>query len=152
MKLVNCPDVYNPEDKNLRVFLGGGISNCPNWQQYAIKRLDTCTNLTLFNPRRAAFDVTDPTLSTDQIQWEFEHLKACDVFFFWFPKETVCPITLFELGMAVMTNKPVIVGVHPEYVRKIDIVTQTSLYRPDIQVLFNLTECLRHVENLSQQM
>jgi hypothetical protein len=44
------------------------------------------------------FSMNDPTASKDQIQWEFEHLRKADTILFWFPKESICPIALYELG------------------------------------------------------
>jgi hypothetical protein len=67
------------------------------------------------------------TQSVVQIKWEFDHLKESDIIMFWFPKETVCPVTLFELGKWAMSDTDVIVGCHPEYIRKFDVECQLSL-------------------------
>lgn len=43
----------------------------------------------------------------------------------WFPKESVCPIALFELGeWCTSLKKPIFVGVDENYVRKFDVEQQ----------------------------
>ena len=42
-----------------------------------------------------------------------------------------------------MTKKPIYIGVHPEYKRRIDIEIQTSLVRPDIKIVYSLVELAR---------
>ena len=78
-----------------------------------------------------------------QIEWEHEALRASDTILFWFPKETLCPITLFELGVwSSKRGVPIIVGTHPEYARRLDVVTQLRLARPDVVVHNNLDDVL----------
>jgi len=64
---------------------------------------------------------------------------------FWFPQETLCPIVLYELGAWSKTNKPIFVGVHPEYKRRQDVEIQTKLARPEVKIVFSL-------ENLAKQI
>ena len=78
------------------VFLAGGITGCPGWQQEIVGRLHDLS-VVLLNPRRANFPINDPTAAPQQIEWEHRHPKA-DTIAFWFPCETLCPITLYELG------------------------------------------------------
>ena len=127
------------------VFLAGGITSCPDWQSDMVKKLSD-TNLTLLNPRRTTFDITDPVQSELQIAWEHAHLKKAMAILFWFPKETLCPITLYELGYwAADRHKRLFVGTDPEYQRKIDVVTQLRLERPGIQVVHSLDELAQQV-------
>jgi Nucleoside 2-deoxyribosyltransferase like len=122
-----------------RIFLAGGITNCPDWQSEAIEWFDTWDapelSVVLYNPRRPEFDIRDPKESEKQIQWEFENLLHAHKILFWFPKETLCPITLFELGKELgygmskghhMQN--IFIGAHPEYQRRIDLEIQTKLF------------------------
>ena len=37
-----------------------------------------------------------------------------------------------------MTNKPLYVGVQPEYKRREDVKIQTELVRPDVEVVYSL--------------
>lgn len=115
------------------LFLAGGITGCPDWQSEIIPLIDS-DYATLLNPRRADFPIGDPTAAEKQITWEHEALRFADGILFWFPCETICPIVLYELGAWSMTQKPIFVGVHPDYLRKQDVVIQTRLARPEVQV------------------
>jgi hypothetical protein len=142
MKVVQCPAVYTkPRLKSL--FLAGGISNCPEWQDEFIGIMSELSGIpydfTLINPRREDFDVANPRQSSDQIAWEYAHLQDADAISFWFPKETLCPITLFELGSAIRNPyKPIFVGCHPEYARRFDVEHQLSIVRPEVVVVDSL--------------
>lgn len=123
---------------NIKLFLGGGISNCPNWQLDIVELLNIYPRLTIFNPRRNDYD---PTVEEGQICWEFKHLAESDIIVFWFPHETVCPITLFELGKwLTRTDKTIIIGVDEEYSRKNDILIQVGLERPELEVWVGFEE------------
>jgi len=134
MRYVECPQTAETAPS---VFLAGGISNCPNWQAVVVEQLKH-TPLTLFNPRRKNFPIHDPTAAAVQIQWEYDHLRQADAIAFWFPCETLCPIVLYELGAWSMTDKPLFVGVHPQYQRRQDIQLQTALVRPDVEIVDSL--------------
>lgn len=142
MKYIECPEFYNGKGKSL--FVSGGISNCPNWQPDFIKLLEE-TNLTILNPRRKNFSIKNPYVEEKQIKWEFENLEKASATSFWFPKETLCPITLYELGKQSVLGKPLFIGIHPKYTRKKDIEIQTRLVRPKIKIVYSL-------EDLSEQI
>jgi hypothetical protein len=117
------------------VFLAGGISGCPDWQKEMIARFKGVDDhLVLVNPRRASFDITNPSESDFQIEWEATHLHMCDAAIFWFPFHTLCPITLFEIGKHAEQGMTLFVGCHPAYARAFDVRKQLSLMRPDIVV------------------
>jgi hypothetical protein len=40
MRVITAPDYVNFQKQEKSLFLGGGISNCPNWQQEAIDKFD----------------------------------------------------------------------------------------------------------------
>ena len=40
MKVITAPTEYKLQDGEMSVFLAGGITNCPNWQNDIINRLD----------------------------------------------------------------------------------------------------------------
>lgn len=120
-----------------RLFLAGGITDCPDWQAEVIEQIKDLDNLTIFNPRRANFRMEDDPV--DQITWEFDQLTTfIDSIIFWFPKETLCPITLYELGFQmgivhtakksyVHDEHPLFIGAHPEYKRRIDVEIQAKM-------------------------
>lgn len=114
MKYVECPEECYGAGTDITLFLAGGISNCPNWQQEMV----TISNsqLTLVNPRRKIWKEED---AVEQIKWEHRHLIRCDAVLFWFPFETVCPITLYELGAWAFRPKKIFVGCHPNYKSKL---------------------------------
>jgi hypothetical protein len=137
MKYIQCPQTLHPQTNEPSLFLAGGISNCPDWQTSLAAQLET-TDWTLLNPRRADFDSSNTTLAEEQILWEHDHLRLATAIAFWFPPQTLCPITLYELGAWSMTQKPLFVGTDPEYARRLDVMVQTRLVRPEIQVVDSL--------------
>ncbi|MGE3809463.1 MAG: hypothetical protein AB7K24_32770 [Gemmataceae bacterium] len=67
-------------------------------------------------------------------------MVKADAIMFWFPCETLCPITLFELGKWVATDKKLFIGHHPEYQRKNDIRIQVGLVRGKRQKIHDSLE------------
>ncbi len=137
MRLVECPAEAAPLPAEHSVFLAGGISNCPNWQAQLLEKLRD-TDWLVFNPRREDFDLNDPQMAEAQIEWEYRYLALAGAIAFWFPPQTLCPITLYELGKWSMTDKPLLIGVDPAYARRFDVITQTRLARPDVTVTDSL--------------
>jgi hypothetical protein len=146
-KTIRCPDWWEEWWDERGLFLAGGITNCPDWQSEMV-RLLAASRFTLLNPRRTHFDITDPEMTIKQINWERWHLENSDVVLFWFPKDTLCPITLYELGKYSRSRKVIMVGVDPEYKRSVDVVHQTKLERPEVKVCFSLSELAIQVMEL----
>lgn len=143
MRYVQCPEI-DGGDGGPSLFLGGGITGCPDWQASVVAMLSD-VDVTLVNPKRRDFTVQDPAESEAQIRWEHRHLRSATAILFWFPCETLCPITLYELGAWSMSSKPLFVGVHPEYKRRVDVQIQTRLVRPDVSVVGSLDELTEQV-------
>ena len=132
MKTITSPEETQLYEKTPTLFLAGGITGCPPWQEIVCEKLaekDKDYNYILFNPRRKKWDMNDKDISERQILWEHKYLLRSDVVAFWFPKETLCPITLFELGLMLRSEKRVIVGTDPEYQRRFDLDIQIPLYK-----------------------
>ena len=146
MKYIEAPEIYERGecDGKKALFLAGGITNCPDWQAKMVNFLSN-TYFIILNPRRRNFPINDPGAAHEQIRWEFIYLRKADFLCFWFPKQSICPIALYELGAWSMTQKPVFVGCHPQYPRRLDIEEQTSLIRPEINIVYSL-------KNLSNQI
>lgn len=142
MKYIECPNEY--QKKEVSVFLAGGISNCYNWQQNAIELLKD-KDITILNPRRKNFDKKIPGIEKEQIEWEHRHLKLADIIMFWFPNETVCPITLYELGTWSSKDKPLFIGVDKKYERILDVEIQTKLARPEIKIVYELKDLCNQI-------
>lgn len=138
-----------PKDQHIKghsLFLGGGISNCPDWQKDIRDILEPALpNVLLINPRRYDFDIHNPDATIQQIHWEFRYLDLSEIILFWFPKATLCPITLLEFGKFMMTGKPLFVGTEPGYQRNIDVEIQAQLQRPEIKVVNSLTDLASQV-------
>jgi len=128
MEYVECPNKALSNKPSL--FLGGGISECHDWQKNVISHLYPL-DIILYNPKRASFNINDKDMSEEQIVWEEEMIRASDVVSFYFCRETLCPIALYELGTCNMTSKPLIVGMDATYQRRFDVTLQTLLKRPD---------------------
>ncbi len=126
-----------------KIFLAGGITGTHEWQQEAIGFLDGM-DATLFNPRRAKFP-KGPDAARKQIEWEFARLRKADGVMFWFPKETLCPIALFELGAAMERTVKIWVGTHPQYKRRLDVGIQLALRRPKAELHSGLEGLCRAV-------
>jgi hypothetical protein len=129
----------------ISVFLAGGITGTKDWQKDLIKKIDYL-DITIINPRRKKFDLQDKKQSTIQIPWEFEYLRFADFIVFYFCKETVCPIALFELGVHSTFNKPLIVGMDKDYSRRIDVEIQMKLARPEIEIVYSLNDVAKQVD------
>jgi hypothetical protein len=128
------------------IFLAGGISNCPNWQSEVVASLADF-NITVVNPRRVTFDIFNHGEAAKQIEWEHKHLSLCDNILFWFPRETVCPITLLEYGkfLPMASGKNLFVGCHRQYSRNLDLDVQTRLERPDMRIYRDIDSVLHDV-------
>ncbi len=133
-----------------RIFLAGGITGCPNWQQQAVTQLRDLP-VCIYNPRRKDFpeDLNDSADTRAQIEWEFATLTMSDIILFWFPKESICPIALYELGRwnAASMGKTILIGAHPEYVRRRDVCIQIEL-ATGATIFDDLNQLLKHVRTL----
>lgn len=153
MTVITAPDLWegliHKGDLDPSIFLAGGITNCPDWQSEVIDDVSRLHfGYSLLNPRRPNFPIDDPTASEQQIRWERLHLDHADAIVFWFPKETLCPIVLFELGAALYsTNEdfPLFIGCDPEYARKQDVEIQTGLVRPKQKIHASLDDLSKDV-------
>jgi len=148
MRYIQCPQIYKGGERSL--FLAGGISNCPIWQSDLAKLLEN-TGLTLLNPRRKHFPKDNLNIEEEQISWEYDHLEKSSAVSFWFPKETLCPITLYELGKQSSSDKPIFIGVHPEYPRRKDVEIQTRLVRPKIKIVYSLKDLADQIKIWTQR-
>lgn len=117
------------------VFLAGGITNCPWWQDEVIDKLADA-NGTILNPRRRNFPIDVPGAAREQIRWEFVALQHTDIFSIWFCNaDSDQPICMYELGRHLaraesrdgLNYANVCIGVEPGYRREADVRVQTEL-------------------------
>lgn len=134
----NRPNTSKPS-----VFLAGGISNCPDWQNELANILNNMNgNTQIFNPR---WDYR--WTAKEQIEWEWHYLREVDVLSFWFSYGTLNPIVLYELGMwGNSTGRPLCIGIDPKYERKLDVEEQTKLSRPEIEIVYSLNDLAEKVK------
>ena len=142
---LEAPEGFDARMAKPWVFMAGGVTNCPDWQQELRKELhaemgpltDDSANIcsfTLLNPRRENFPINDPCASEEQIAWEYMGFKLADIIIFWFAKGSLNPIVLFELGKHYL-HPNIVVGCDPEYVRISDVIIQLRLVRPRFHVI-----------------
>ena len=146
MRYVEAPNPHQHElGDGPSIFLAGGITGCPDWQA-EVRQLLTDRPVTVFNPRRATFDVSNPNGAAEQIEWEVAHLRQADVTLFWFPAagNVVQPIALFELGMALSDRRhcgrQIAVGVESGYAREFDVREQCRWAIPELPVRSTLRD------------
>jgi len=121
------PLEYFQRKEKLAVFLAGGIDRAPDWQKDAIayikqkyKKLD----LAILNPRRSTpFSREDYEARSEQVRWEFMHLRYANAILFWFPENAPCTTSLFELGYWLNTSK-VVIGINPGHYKERSVTRQ----------------------------
>ena len=137
----------------LRIFLAGGISNCRNWQDEFIRTtFETHQQVLFVNPRRENFDVNNLALTDEQIEWEFNQLNLASITVFFFCEETICPIALYELGRKSNSGDYIVVGYDSDYCRKLDVIKQIALARPDIEVVEGLDATVLSLKKLLDKL
>lgn len=144
-------ELFNKHSNKEWIFLAGSITGVWDWQQYCVSKLEELETkikgtpfereFVIFNPRRKSFDMSDVSQSKKQIEWEYHGLEIADYILFWFSHETLAPITLFEYGKWMNSNKKLFVGIDPKYKRLQDVVIQTSLGRPHQKINYSI-DCI----------
>ncbi len=157
---VEAPTYYDGSAPT--VFLAGGITGTPNWQQEARSLLEGIPGVVV-NPRRENFPLHDPNAHRDQVGWEHDHLEAASVVAFWYPQgdppacgisqhETSQPITFYELGKLIGSGKPLAVGADPNGLRRRDVVEQLRHDRPDLTVHDTLEDTMAEARQLIEEI
>jgi hypothetical protein len=140
-KVIVAPEIYDQKDTEFSLFLGGGITDCPDWQAELIELLKDAPDLVMYNPRRENFPIHDPNASKEQITWEHDYLQEVDILVFWFAKGSLNPIVLYELGRyGNSSERMLFIGMDKEYKRQQDVLIQTELDRPEVEVVYSLED------------
>lgn len=147
---IEAPQPYSESGHEVSLFLAGGITGCPDWHAEVLAQLSDLP-LTIFNPRRAHFPTEEEAIR-EQIIWEHTYLRKASAISFWFPQETLCPITLYEFGAWSMTSKKLFAGAHPNYQRLVDLKIQTSLVRPDLSLVTSLDALIKGIRTWAGSM
>jgi hypothetical protein len=155
MRLVTAPEEL-PGEGEIAVFLAGGISFCPDWQQEVTELLAEDPLLApyaVLNPRRRIWDIDAPEeIARGQIVWEYAALHRAEAIAFWFPAESICPIALFELGSWLVSDKPLVLGAAPTYPRRFDLQVQSGLARPGLGIRRTLVEVADAIEDAVRKL
>lgn len=129
------------DDNQITCFLGGGITNCRNWQNEVIEELfklseeEDLKDLVIYNPRRQNFDINQ-IKAEDQIKWQFERIEKSHLFsmFFCGGTDSPQPICFFEYGkqLVARSNKTgtLIITAQKDFVRFEDVYIQTHIMYP----------------------
>jgi len=145
-------EIYSLENnKNVKLFLAGGISDCPDWQSEILEDLKDIHDLTIYNPRRKNFPMAEKTAAEEQITWEYNKLTEADIILFWFSRGSLNPIVLYELGKygnSSNITKSIIIGLDDEYVRSDDVYIQTKLAGHDFPIVHSLKEAVKEIKKL----
>ena len=164
MIYVESPQIYHLAPKPW-VFMAGGITNCPDWQQ-DLRRLLESDEVpgSMLNPRRANFPIDDPNAARQQIEWEFHALNMANVFSVWFSAgPSPQPICMYELGRHLARweeqdrydrkrgagGLEICIGVEPGYVREQDVRIQTELVTEYVEISTSLEE---HAERIKESV
>ena len=134
------PDYTVLYDNYYKVFLGGGIGGCPDWQKEFIKEfkyVEPKKDVQLFNPRWEY-----KWTAFQQIEWEYKMINASNLMIMWFAKGGQNRICFYELGKYINAIKtvPAVVGCDPDFDRKDDVAIQTHLARPDLNIKTNISD------------
>lgn len=124
-----------------KIFLAGGISKCPDWQNEVLKEFQGL-DVTVFNPRRPEFVLSDYEAGRRQIIWEFNRLEEANFFTMYFcNSESDQPICMYELGRNLVRfqnrfpvdwSQRIVVSVEEGYRRSNDVFHQIALAAPGI--------------------
>jgi len=138
MRVIDAPESLSDLPRPA-VFLAGGITGCPDWQNKVIAGLSDLDFGCVLNPRRANFPIHDPNAAREQITWEFNALHKADLFSMWFCNtESDLPICFYELGRYVAIRQVnvqldrVLIGVETGFKRSQDVYIQMELVNKGI--------------------
>jgi hypothetical protein len=90
----------------------------------------------------------DPSEAVRQITWEYDHLRDATAIAVWFSRGSINPIVLYELGRWVNSRPkiPAFVGTDDEYIRTSDVMIQTRLDRPELEIVTSLDALTNQVK------
>jgi hypothetical protein len=81
-----------------------------------------------FNPRRENWS-EEPKKIVEQIKWELQHIDKCDIIFMHLAKESVSPISLYELGLlqgGKLRDRKMILSCDPDFSRNFNVWVTTG--------------------------
>ena len=153
MRVITAPEKYEYHLGDVKCFLAGGITNCPDWQSKVIKYVQQMDKemdlrrLVLFNPRQKNFPINNPNAAEEQIKWEFDRLDNCSIFTMYFcNSDSDQPICMYELGRNIVCiqheyendwESRIIISVEDGYKRQKDVQVQVNLATHNNLIIMN---------------
>lgn len=106
---------------------------CGDWQGWVAKSLNKY-DIIVANPRIDYWDSLDDDGLFRQTQWEHNAMELSDMIAFWFCRDDVQPLSLFELGRWSYTEKRIVVGASPMYPMLRELKSQMAVVRPEMKI------------------
>jgi hypothetical protein len=162
MLVVTVPEeITESHLANISMFLGGSIEQgkAENWQERVINSLQDLRSFVILNPRRKNWDSSwdnDPTNPQfrEQVEWELLGQEEADILLYYFAANTMSPITLLELGLAINTYnnrnyRKIIVYVDPEYQRFGNVVITCERY--NVPCFVDYDKVINHIHEVYEK-
>lgn len=150
MRYIEAPEYpadFDTLDKDKTIFLAGTISGAWEWQKKLTEKILPYCNVV--NPRRKNFNIMNDAMNDEQVIWEDHFLEKCEIISFWFSRETLAPITLFEFGWYLCQSKfnmkQLIVGFDPDYPRFQDLKRQMKAKFPTMEVAYSIDKLAERI-------
>lgn len=118
MKIISPFSTYKPTDNEISCFMAGGMSNTEWFKRFLlfITKKDL-SNIVIINPYNPV-EEEDKITFCNQVFWEINYLKSCDIFSVYFDRFTTQSCSMFELGLMLQSGKPCIVSLHEDAINK----------------------------------
>ena len=148
IKIVQAPEEIKLKRNSIKLFLAGGISNCPKWQDDICEKLLTEKRLNEYNMDIIIFNPRCNSIPEEeaQIKWEYDKLKKSNIISFWFSEGSLNPITLFEYGSHFKSKtKDLVAGCHMNYQRRSNVIIQSKLHNPYFRIVDTLEDLYENI-------
>jgi len=149
MTIIRPPEEYVPaiqQGSRKAIFLAGSVSGSENWRLHIAQSFEA-ENVVFLDPFNASYASADAAAFSAQIEWERRHLRRAWGRVFWFSFESLCAMSLFELGASCQSAGPLFVGCHADYRLRRDVISQLAIARPDVVVAATLDELISQLRD-----
>lgn len=145
--IIKAPEETPISKNRKKIFLAGSIDmgKAENWQPKLEEEFSNF-NITILNPRRLDFDVSqeysenNPYLQ-EQVNWELTNLGLADIVVFYFDPTGKAPISLFEMGVVANKvkdgEKKAIVLCPDGYWKKANVILNAKFFNFEIAETFD---------------
>ena len=131
----------NISNSQVSLFLAGGSTKWRETVEHTLECNEDFHSVVILDP----YDENYSTLPNTA--WEAQMMKKADCIVFWFTKESVCPVSLFELGYALRDHtKDIIIGVEPGYPKEDELDAQLITLCPKLVPFSSLEQLTRAIE------